>query len=480
MHRALLLPEIVAAIIKSSSGEPGYLHTCLFINRLFWEEACRILWYGCGSRYNSATAGHVTPGIRQLAEISQRSRQRAQLYANFVNILDFSEPQESWPYGDEARWHGDLGCLQFPQLQEARFSPSDEATSLNKGEVVIRYAQPSLREFGCEAGSEFSDNTLDELRTRCPKLKHLSLSSITNTLTQDGLLRFLRTFDSLQYLKMQIGTQDLWTRDTFLAVGHYAGLELLDLPVIEDEWIQGQETLFPALKYLYTDISTSGLNLLNRHVPSLVTLHARLTSPCTNLDTFARFQRLEDLVVKFDNGGSFKGAELLLIAENCPELQCIELGADDAGPHAEGLDDSMMERIAHSLPNIKEFKLCHVDMRVKPLTLRTIESLGRHCPNLKQLALSGISVDWKDGDGIISNSIWNLELELGRDETLLWPDDYDADHGDGAHASKEDIAEMAKHFAHRLPSMTFFALSGGGEGEELLNENLDDIIIERW
>ncbi|KAK6821043.1 hypothetical protein PG987_015443 [Apiospora arundinis] len=280
MHRALLLPEIVAAIIKSSSGEPGYLHTCLFINRLFWEEACRILWYGCGSRYNSATAGHVTPGIRQLAEISQRSRQRAQLYANFVNILDFSEPQESWPYGDEARWHGDLGCLQFPQLQEARFSPSDEATSLNKGEVVIRYAQPSLREFGCEAGSEFSDNTLDELRTRCPKLKHLSLSSITNTLTQDGLLRFLRTFDSLQYLKMQIGTQDLWTRDTFLAVGHYAGLELLDLPVIEDEWIQGQETLFPALKYLYTDISTSGLNLLNRHVPSLsfsVSNWARMT-----------------------------------------------------------------------------------------------------------------------------------------------------------------------------------------------------------
>ncbi|KAK8000425.1 hypothetical protein PG990_013025 [Apiospora arundinis] len=477
MHRALLLPEIVTAIIKSNRGDPGYLHTCLFINRLFWEEACRILWYGCGARYNSATAGHVTPGIRQLAEISQRSRQRAQLYANFVHILDFAEPQESWPYGDEAKWHGDLACLQFPQLQRARFNPSDDATSLNKGDVVIRYAQLSLREFGCEAGSEFSDKTLDQLRTRCPKLQHLRLASITGTLTQDGLLRFLRTFDSLQSLVIQIGTRDLWTRDTFLVIGQYANLELLDLPVIQDEWIQGQETIFPALKHLYTDISTNGLDLLNRHVPSLTTLHARLMSPCTNLESLAKFQRLKDLVVKCDNGGSFSGAELLSIAESCSELQCIEIGA---GLRAEGLDDSMMERIAHSLPNVKGFKLCQVDTGAKPLTLKSIESLGRHCLNLEELVLSSISIDWKDGAGLISNSIWHLELELCRNETLLWPDDYDADHGDGAHASKEDIAEMSDRFARRLPSLLSFILTGGGEGEELFSDSLGDITLKRW
>jgi hypothetical protein len=37
--RALLLPEIVATILRTGSTSPGFLHICLFINKIFSFEA---------------------------------------------------------------------------------------------------------------------------------------------------------------------------------------------------------------------------------------------------------------------------------------------------------------------------------------------------------------------------------------------------------------------------------------------------------
>ncbi|KAK8061790.1 hypothetical protein PG994_008156 [Apiospora phragmitis] len=123
------------------------------------------------------------------------------------------------------------------------------------------------------------------------------------------------------------------------------------------------------------------------------------------IEAFVNYPRLKDLVVKFDSiceiSFGFKGADLLIIAENCPELKSIVVGDEINYPHVEGLDDSMMEKIARSLSNIKEFKLYGVDEFDEPLTLQSIKSLGRHCPNLKELALSFITIDWEEGDGII-------------------------------------------------------------------------------
>ncbi|KAK7961871.1 uncharacterized protein PG986_002696 [Apiospora aurea] len=456
MHRAFLLPEIVAAIVKSESGEPGYLYTCLLVNRQFYQEACRILWHGCGSSYNSATAGHVTPGIRQLAEISQRSRQRAQLYANFVNILYFAEPEDTWPYENEAAWHGDLACLQYPQLQEVVFEPTDDAASLNTGDTIISYAQPSLHTFRLCRGSALSDGVLDDLCTRCPQLQHLELSSSANNITQDGLLRFLRTFNSLESLKLGAGFEGLWSEETFRAVGLNKNLELLHISTIEDGWLQGDEIMFPALKHLASRISTRGLGLLSRHVPNLTWIHATVLSPCTSIEAFIDYPRLKDLVVEFEDGGSFMGNDLLLIAESCPDLQLFEVCDEGACPQIEGLDDPMMEKIASSLPKIKEFKLAKVDTGARPLTLQSIKSLGAYCPNLKELVLSSISIDWDEGDGIISDTIWSMDLDLHSGHTLLWPDDYDEDEDDGAHVSKQQIAEMAERFARRFPENGIF------------------------
>lgn len=483
MHRALLLPEIVAAIVKSESSTPGYLFACLFVNRLFSEEACRLLWYGCGSRYNSATAGHVTAGISRLAEISQRSRQRAQVYANFVHILNFAEPDETWPYGDEAKWHSHLTCLQYPQLQELECYESPDAAKLNKGDVVIRYAQPSLRTFGLHEGSGLSDAFFDELRTRCPQLQQLTLSSIDNTMTQGGLLRFLRSQVSLQGLTLDAGFQRLWTKEACHAIAQYPKLEFLQLYEIQDDWIQEEPRMFPALKHLYTRISPVGLARLSRHVPDLATLHATLPSSCTSIEAVVNYPRLKELHVSYDDGAILRRSDLLLIAESCPNLQCFVIG-DACPPQAEDLDDLMIDKIAQGLPKLKEFKLQYkVETGNKSLTLQSVKSLGRHCPNLEDLKLSGISVDWEEGDGIVSDSVWSLALDLHIDHAPLWPADYDPDSDNddgGPHVvSKERIGEMAECFARRFPKLQYFYLDGGGEGEEELQDRLDSITLDK-
>lgn len=479
MHRALLLPEVVAAIVHSESGEPGYLHTCLLINRLFFQETSRLLWYGCGSRYNSATAGHVTPGIRQLAEISQRSRARAQLYADCVHLLYVAEPAEEWPYGDEARWHDDLVCLRYPHLREVAFFESDNAETLNKGDVVIRYAQkqPGLHGFNLHRGSALSDSFLGQLCTRCPKLQHLHLCSPSNTMTQEGLLRFLGSFTTLKSLTLEAGFHDLWTRAAFRAVERYTDLELLHLSVIHDDWIPVDEPVFPSLKHLYTALSTSGVDLLSRVLPNLTTFHATVLQPCTNLESFANYPRLKDLRLRFEGSASFSGADLLFIVENCPELEAIV--ADELHEvRVEGLDDAMMGQIASHLPNIKELKLFSFQSSGRPLTVQSIESLGRCCPKLRDLSLSNLSIDWK-GTGLISDSISSLDLDLSHDHNRLWPEDHDPDDGDAGHPSKAQVKELAESFAHRFPNMECFNLGNGGPGEEEFSDRLGDYIPKR-
>ena len=133
MHRALLLPEIVSTILHVEAKSPGFLFKCLFINKLFSHEATRILWRGCGVRYNSATAGHATPDITDLAKIVQIDRSRAQYYADFIHILWFDEEGEENGFIEEARWHKELIALQFLHLQDVGFYGFAEAMEMNSG-----------------------------------------------------------------------------------------------------------------------------------------------------------------------------------------------------------------------------------------------------------------------------------------------------------------------------------------------------------
>jgi hypothetical protein len=139
MHRALFLPEIIGTILRTESSCPGFLHTCLFINSAFSLEAIRILWEGCGARYNSGT-GHGAPEVKDLARIILRNPYRGQFYANFIRILMFGEEDESNNFLGEARWHRELLTVQFPQLEEIGLYESDDAATMNTGDVVRRFS----------------------------------------------------------------------------------------------------------------------------------------------------------------------------------------------------------------------------------------------------------------------------------------------------------------------------------------------------
>lgn len=54
MHRALLLPELVALILEAGKSYEGLLYSAVCVNRLFFKETSRLLWYRCGQDWKSA------------------------------------------------------------------------------------------------------------------------------------------------------------------------------------------------------------------------------------------------------------------------------------------------------------------------------------------------------------------------------------------------------------------------------------------
>jgi hypothetical protein len=324
-YRALVVPEIVAAIIRSGSSEKGFLHSYLLINRLFFIESFRLLWYGCGTRYNDATAGHATPDICHLARISQENRQQAQVYANYIHVLNFAEPADTYPYGDKAQWHSHLICLEFPRLQEVGFYESLNAATLNRGDVVIHYAQPNVQVFCLRASSGLSDSFLDTLYLRCPKLRTIHINtSFENTITTNGFLQFLRRTVSLESLVTESRFEQLWPQDGFRVIEHYTSLQLLQFPLIRDEWIAQYGTLnllelqdiLPALKSLYISASPHGLELLQQCVPGLTTIDISFQVSCTTISTATDFTQLENLALQFVENSSFDNGELLVASQS--------------------------------------------------------------------------------------------------------------------------------------------------------------------
>jgi hypothetical protein len=480
MHRALLLPEVVAAIIRSGASDASFARTCLLVNRLFFEETCRILWHGCGAQYFSAAAGHPTPDICHLASISRQSRERAQVYANFLRILTFGQPADTYPYGDEAQWHGNLACLEFPQLQEVGFSIADDAVNLNKADVVLHYAQPSVKIFRLHEGSELSDSFLDALNAQCPQLQQVFLrTSAENAITEAGLVRFLVSCGSLESLQLEGGFDELWARDAFHAAAQYAGLELLGAPMIQEEWIKDLKTGFPALSTLYTSTSIRGLDMLHQLVPNLTTLRTKSQSPCTTISAIASFTKLQELRLSFDEDSSFDGEELLVLATECPNLRELIFAEESEHPKVAGLDDSMMDRIARHLPSIKSLTL-NVDT-TKPLTMHSIRTLSSRCPKLEKLSLSSITIDWDElasrpDDDVMSTKIWSIDIFLHDDQPLLpYNEGYDEEQTDS-----NRIAELASSFSSWFPKLAYFNLVGGGEGEVQFDDRVGDITTERW
>jgi hypothetical protein len=482
MHHALLLPEIIATILRIETSSPRFLYTCLFINKTFSLEASRILWEGCGARYDSAIARHITPHIKHLAYIILKDPPRAQFYANFIQFLMFQDEGESNDFLDEARWHKELTSLQYPHLYEIGLYDSYNATILNRGDIVIRYAQPSIRTFTLSQGSRLSDNFLDSLSRACPKLRSLTLNRISeNSVSEDGLVKFLNSTNSLSYLDIQTGLDDSWSYKAFDAITRYRNLKLLSIPDIPDNWVHSLRNskhafpAFPELRHLYTGTSDEGLECLARYVPNLETLSISLQCfpPSHNiLASASNFTQLTRLAIHFGPQSSLSGHDLVALAQKCPELMELSIGANKGHcPSGSNINDSIIDEMAQKMLKVSELSL--ILDRPDLLTWRSLLSLARHCKTLDMLKIS-CNFTWQEAvNGIKENSfpkLWALEIIL------------DQNNRESQLATNDE--EMINSFATRIATwalkLTSFIIEGGDETDQAIEDVVSDICLSRY
>uniref|UniRef100_A0A8H7N672 F-box domain-containing protein n=1 Tax=Bionectria ochroleuca TaxID=29856 RepID=A0A8H7N672_BIOOC len=280
MHHLFVVPEIVAVIVKSGSLCKGYLYTCRLVNRVFFQESARLLWYACGRGvWTPSETGHALANVEHLISVSRKEPQRAQVYANFICILQFSEWFEGNEYRNEFEWHHELLSLQFPQLQTVYFVVGDSTTRFITGQALLHYAQPTVGDLYVTMCSQLSDVFLDTLSSKCPRLMHLYLLSCTdNTVTGEGLVRFLSRSRQLRALLIQHAFDDLWSEEVFRIIEQLPNLHRVGLPFIEESWLE-EVTGFQALTSLDTSISNRGLALLAASLPYLLELQLDFKSP---------------------------------------------------------------------------------------------------------------------------------------------------------------------------------------------------------
>lgn len=429
MHRALHLPEIVSAVLQSEPSSPDFLFSCLRVNSLFFQEACRILWEWCGDTLIGTPAGNPRPEVSNLAQIVQSNVERAQIYANCIRKLSFGMDGEDCE-GNEAQWHSELMQLRYPMLEEVAFLHAhDGGRYLNTESAMMHYMEPNLREFAMEEGnSDLSNTMLDRLCERCPSLHYLSLNTAGHSnITPGGLTRYLENPTKLQSLEILAGFEDIWSSQALQAISTYQRLEVLVLPKLEDSWVQdlmalaSTSSLFPMLGYLRTELTSYAAANLLRVMPNLRHLYLTLSrdeppngdtqsrpdAPATLLSAAAGFPSLRCFSATFPEDSTVNGTELVLLAQSCRKLQVLSLSQ----PHTVGITDDLIENLAQYLQSINELTLkSHNDVA---LTFNSLKHLGRHCKMLKQLYLS-CSASWDkditpDTAGLFPN-LWDLTL----------------------------------------------------------------------
>lgn len=480
MHRALLLSEIIATILRAEISSPGFLYTCLFINSAFSIEATRILWDGCGARYNSAAAGHVAPDIKDLARIVLQDPRRAQYYANFIRILMFHDEGEANDFIDEARWHRELAAIQFPMLEEVGLFESDNATSLNTGDAITHYAQPNVKYFTLRQGSLLSDSFLDTLHRSCPKLKSLTLNGTSdNTVSEDGLVRFLEGTNSLESLDFRTGLDGSWSCKALHIITGYRNLKLLSIPDIQDDWIDSLRhaspiyPAFPNLKYFFTGTSDQGLEFLALYAPNLDTLSLDLQNlPPSRyiLASASKFTRLTSLAVHFSPQSTLTGHDLVVLTQKCPQLTDISIGEDEGSrPSGFGISDSVIDEVARNLPKLSQLILIFDNPGL--LTWQSLLSFARHCKSLEMLKIS-CNVNWQEAvHGMQENifsTLWSLEIVL------------DENNRDGKIADGSELDAFASRFAALVPKLTNFVIEGGNKTDESLEMAVGEICMARY
>lgn len=404
MHRAFLLPEVVASILDAGKEEPNLLYHSLFVNKLVFLEASRILWKGC---YSMFTVGYPTPKIRHLGNMlldKNIGRVRAQFYANLIQVLIFGEENTGeHPAVEEARWHSQIRELRFPQLKELAIWKTELAEKLNTEDALLHYVHPGLRRLALHASGPLSDLFLDELSVRCASLQELHIDSRNTTITKEGLEHCLHRMHSLKSLKLGVELEHAWDQGAFAAASQYENLELLKVPAIPDSWFDSPHpplgcNAFKSLRYFYC-LGLTGyvLSQLCSRSPRLKALQiyneSRGETPGI-LSAAAKFTHLEWFQFQPGIGTRIMGHEVVQLAQSCPTITSLSIGQDIAvPPPAIGITDGAIDLLAQNLPYLRELHL-FFDSESHPGIAAQLRSFSQYCTTLEILHIS-CSGDWQ-------------------------------------------------------------------------------------
>ena len=481
MHRALLIPEIVTAIVRAGKTESGLLYSCLFVNKLFSIEACRILWKGC---YGIFGIGHVTPKIGDLGQMVLREDigpQRAQHYANFIRVLVFQENDIGEDDDtDDAQWHPQLRQLQFPLLEDLNIWKTKSSEHSNTEGSILHYVHPGLRDLRVDASSLLSDFFLDELSRLCPRLQQLDMDFRNVSFTRQGLARFLRKMSHLRGIHIAV-LDESWSAEAFTAVARYEQLELLHVPATPETWFDTldpdpESILFPALKYLYC-LNTTGqaLRRLYQINPSLEAIHlynGSLEGEEDVVSTAAMFSLLRNFRYQPGPGSPITGPNLLRLAQGCRYLTSLSIGQDQVkAPSGLDITDSIVYLMAQSLPSLKEFILLF-EATDRPSIASILIALSQHCPMLNRVEVSCAS-DWSSFNALPDGALFpNLST------IVLHPLQHMGDC-----LGEAEFNLLFRHFqvhaAECFPQVEVFTIDDADEYEQKLSDWMYDVSYKR-
>lgn len=419
MHRALLLPEIVQAIVRAGKTQPGLLYNCLFVNKTFFHEACRILWKGC---YGGFSVGHPSPTVGDLGRMvidSGVGRDRAQIYASHVRVLVFRDvrfmgmgPNEDGRpgghLGEDAQWHQQLCQLDFPILEDLNIGRTRSAQELNTESVILHYVHSGLRDLRVDACAPLSDRFLEEVSRLDPHLQQLDMDFKNATITKEGLTRFLEQMRRLEGIHVA-ALDKSWSAAAFAAVARYGRLKLLHVPSIHDTWFDDIEvsTSFPALEELYA-LGTTGkallrLSMANSGLDVIHLYNENLLGPENVLSSVSNFPLLKSFRYQPNSGEAISGHDMLMMARGCPNLTALVIGritlflpgfGDNivSNPLFSGIDDGVIYSIAQNLSHLKDLRLIG-RYESYPSIKGVMSAFNQHCPLLETLEISCGS-DW--------------------------------------------------------------------------------------
>jgi hypothetical protein len=479
VHTALLLPEVVAGILNAGSEETGLLYNCLLVNHLFLEEARRILWSKCDS-----TSG-VHPDIEDLGAMILRDDigpERAQIYANLIRDTSFhyGNSQSNHSYIDQTSWHTVLCQLKFPQLMSVWFWETDHGVTLNTEDVILHYAQSSLRKLCVDACGPLSDSFFNRMAGLCSRLDYLRLGPSRVTASPAAVVRMLEKMPNIDSLDLERGFENIVSSEMLQVIASYPALNQAVLPYVQDDFLLALQSdpdiyLFPKLRYLYIGATAESLRLYHRVAPSIEALGlTNETLERTNdvLTAASKFRQLTSFTAQLSASSVIRGEELIYLARGCQGLEELKIGIDgwyEIKPSATGVTDELMEKLALCLPNLKIlyllFEPAGQDM---PGCIQTVHTFGRHCNRLEEMVFS-CRPDWSLIASLPQSQVLPLAAKLEQLQLAV------SDHMDMCLTSEEynKLLEIWRDNAKTwLPQISLMMIRHADEREEAFEEVL--------